>query len=99
MSEKKFKIEDCKLVTPDLNVIPKCLVQIRADANELTRRIECFIDNKREEIDLTNIQDFITKPIDSESSCARVDSIMIRNENTKGHLRSNYSLLHLHSFW
>lgn len=42
-------------------VVPKELLQIRADESEMKRRINCFIERKREEIDLNNIQEFIER--------------------------------------
>lgn len=68
-------------------VVSKNLLQIRADDSEMKRRIASFIDRKREEINDSNVQDFITDKEDDEMRCARVDSTVYRIKGSKGHLK------------
>lgn len=68
-------------------MIPTSLIQINADEKEVFRRIECFIEKKREEIDKSNVHDFIEAGIDFDS-CARVTSVIFRTKDSKGHLKS-----------
>ncbi|XP_055371781.1 molybdopterin synthase catalytic subunit [Condylostylus longicornis] len=81
---------DCKVIISNL---PKHLIQINADDNEVQRRIKCFIDKKRQEIDINNILDFTTtnelagKSENIEESCARLNAVLIKSKNCKGHLR------------
>jgi molybdopterin synthase catalytic subunit len=90
LSKKPLNFNDCKVL--DANPIPKNLIQISADSTEIARRLACFVEKKREEIDQNNIQDFIVRsevkaPDEKEFSCARVDSIIFRQKDSKGHLR------------
>lgn len=71
-------------------VVPKDLQQIRVDNTEIQRRIDCFINRKRDEINSNNIQDFITGEADAvtgESTCARVHSTVYRIKDSKSHLK------------
>lgn len=69
-------------------IVPNDLLQIRADEMEIRRRLNCFIDRKREEIDLGNVQDFIAEEcVDTESTCARVNSRVHRAKGTNTHLK------------
>lgn len=71
-------------------IVPKKLLQIRADGSEIKRRIACFVNRKRDEINSNNVQDFITetKPTDeAETTCARVNSTVYRIKGSKGHLK------------
>lgn len=71
-------------------VVSKKLLQIRANESEIKRRIASFIGRKREEINSSNVQDFITEtPLDddNEMRCARVDSTVYRIKGSKGHLK------------
>lgn len=81
----KFNIDDCKVM--DLQTVPSSLIQINADEQEVYRRIKCFIEKKREEIDKTNVHDFIETGSDVDS-CARVNSVVFRTKDSKGHLKS-----------
>ena len=68
------------------------LIQIAAGEQEINRRIDCFVQKKREEIDLHNIMDFTTATHSEDtaaqnSTCARTDSIIIKQEQSKCHLR------------
>lgn len=48
------------------NDVPAMLVQIRANEQELRRRVDCFVQQKREEINHNNVQDFIEPANDDE---------------------------------
>lgn len=78
-----LRFEDCKVV--DELQIPVTLVRINVDEDEMQRRIQSFIDLKRDEINKSNLRDFIV-PADSES-CARTASNVYRLKDSKGHLR------------
>lgn len=69
-------------------VVPKEMLQIRADEQEINRRVNCFIERKRKEIDLNNIEDFIEKneKVENDDSCARVYSSVYRIKGAKAHL-------------
>lgn len=84
--------------------VPQRLVQIHANAAELRRRLNCFVDQKRDEINQNNVQDFI-EPADpacrtatgddsgggaesEEMSCARIRSSVYRSKDASSHLRS-----------
>lgn len=73
----------------------KHLIQINADESEVDRRINCFVDRKREEIDMNNVRDFIV-PTDSEDlleySCARVNSSVFRKKDSNTHLEGTLKL-------
>ena len=81
----------------DLRTIPSSLIQINANEQEVCRRIKCFIEKKREEIDRSNVHDFIESGSDVDS-CARVNSVIFRTKDSKGHLKSERftSLLRKH---
>lgn len=81
----KLNIDDCKII--DSHAVPSSLIQINADEQEVCRRIKCFIEKKREEIDRSNIHDFIETGSDVDS-CARVNSVVFRTKDSKGHLKS-----------
>ncbi|CAO1411776.1 unnamed protein product [Diamesa serratosioi] len=80
----KLNIHDCKVM--DFGKIPSSMIQINADEKEVCRRIISFIEKKREEIDRTNVNDFIEAGC-SVDSCARVNSAIFRTQDNKGHLR------------
>lgn len=63
------------------------LVQITCSSEEINRRINMFINRKREQVNQSNVRDFCGLA-SVENSCARVDSKLIRSKNTKSHLRS-----------
>lgn len=60
---------------------------------EVNRRVNCFVDRKREEINVNNVQDFIEIPAtdvatpEEEFSCARVNSSVYRIKNASSHLK------------
>lgn len=69
--------------------MPNDLLQIRADEMEIKRRLNCFIERKREEIDINNVHDFIAERRTdvAESTCARVNSTIHRVKGTNTHLK------------
>lgn len=73
----------------DKIVIDPNLVQIRADSEELNRRIKSFIERKRQQVNTVNVQEFCchSERNDNENSCARVDAILIRRKDSKSHVR------------
>jgi len=64
------------------------LIQIKAESDEeVKRRIEAFIKNKRNEIDERNIREFISPfTTEAESSCARVEAMYVHREGGKSHI-------------
>lgn len=77
----QLNFDDCQIEDEPL---PKYLIQIGVDENEVRRRVTCFVDRKREEIDCNNIRDFIDNETtnaedeEEEFSCARVNSTVYR---------------------
>lgn len=69
------------------------LVQIRVNDSELNRRVECFLKRKRDEINLFNINDYKKHSCETKSeevqkeSCARTQSILIKQQQSSGHLK------------
>lgn len=97
LKRNRLDFEDCQI---EADTVGQNLVQISADEREINRRIQCFVEKKREEIDLNNIRDFTTTPNirikeedgnteESEeiTSCARTNGIVIKQVDSKGHLR------------
>lgn len=90
-------MDDCNV---SIATIPKNLVQIHADETEVNRRVNCFVERKREEINVNNVQDFIEMPpansvgvtsaTEEEVSCARVYSSVFRNKDASSHLKGNF---------
>lgn len=70
---------------------PPHLIQIKATNEEIDERIEKFMKRKRNEINRCNVKDFCMKDIDTECeySCARIDSVLIKRKDSKGHLQVN----------
>lgn len=90
-----INFEICCPINNDV-IVPKHLFQIRADEAEIKRRLNCFIERKREEIDVNNVQDFIAKPMSNtgnqeEDSCARVRSTIYRVKGSNSHLKGKQS--------
>lgn len=57
---------------------------------QVNRRIAAFIKRKREENNLNNLRDFCfhgARIVERDFSCARVDAVVIRNKNSKSHLK------------
>ncbi|XP_053613395.1 molybdopterin synthase catalytic subunit [Plodia interpunctella] len=70
--------------------IDKSLVQINVSNEELEKRIQNFIERKREQVNISNIQDFTPEGVsetgDTET-CARVRTQFVRRSDSKGHLK------------
>lgn len=62
------------------------LIQVKASDAELKRRMEAFMDYKRNQVNQSNIRDFCGNANDA-STCARVDAVVVRQKDSKGHLR------------
>lgn len=90
-----LNFEDCQVEDVSL---PKHLVQIGVDETEVNRRVSCFVERKREEIDINNIKDFIgdneLKSTETEYSCARVNS-SVYGMDSGTHLKGNNSVFSL----
>ncbi|KAG7200183.1 hypothetical protein KM043_000617 [Ampulex compressa] len=71
-------------------IIDSNLVQIRASPEELTHRIESFIERKRQQVNMVNVQEFCCHRVQSEEttdSCARVDAMLVRRKDSKSHVK------------
>ncbi|XP_031769261.1 molybdopterin synthase catalytic subunit isoform X1 [Galleria mellonella] len=67
------------------------LVQINVSSEELQQRMQNFIERKRQQVNISNIQDFIpsqgvNEPEDTET-CARVRTQFVKRSDSKGHLK------------
>lgn len=94
------KLKKFKLDTQQATKVPTVaahLVQIKAQNDEIEERIQKFMERKREEINLANVRDFCQRNVNSlddlKESCARVDSMLIKRKDSKGHLQGSYVLL------
>ncbi|XP_004923393.2 molybdopterin synthase catalytic subunit isoform X1 [Bombyx mori] len=68
--------------------IDKNLVQINVSSEELQKRIQNFIERKREQVNYGNIQDFVPgRRQDEEDTCARVRAQFVKRNDSKGHLK------------
>lgn len=71
--------------------VDKNLVQINVSSEELQQRIQNFIERKREQVNVSNIHDFIPNKSESEleetETCARVRTQFVRRNDSKGHLK------------
>lgn len=88
----------CPVKCPAGDQLPKNLVQIHADEAEVNRRLNCFVERKREEINETNIKDFIEQEkelsgTDQDETCARVRSSVYRYKDASSHLKGEMRLL------
>ena len=95
-SDERNSVNDSslKVVDHQCNIDPK-YVQITASNDEIERRIEAFIERKREEINTHNVLEFCSRHLvndePNEFSCARTDSTgLIRKKNSSSHLRKSY---------
>ncbi|XP_044265136.1 molybdopterin synthase catalytic subunit [Tribolium madens] len=78
---KKFKLEtEPRVEAPH---IPPHLIQIKAPNSDLNKRIENFMEMKRNEININNVREFCT----SDCNCARVDAVLQKRKDSKGHLQ------------
>ncbi|XP_023950000.2 molybdopterin synthase catalytic subunit [Bicyclus anynana] len=75
--------------TPE--IIDKNLVQINVSSEELDKRIQNFIERKREQVNISNIHDFIPSKGENEAedmeTCARVRTQFVKRSDSKGHLK------------
>ncbi|XP_063919210.1 molybdopterin synthase catalytic subunit [Zophobas morio] len=82
---KKFKLDfDQKVEVP---TVSPHLVQIKASNTDLTKRIENFMERKRNDINVNNVREFCTSERNSEFTCARVDAVLQKRKDSKGHLQ------------
>lgn len=88
-----MNFESCCALDNQIEVA-KRLQQIRADSSEIKRRINCFVNRKRDEINNYNVQDFISNQtskdmsaIENDMTCARVNSTLYRAKGSKSHLK------------
>ncbi|BFF91699.1 molybdopterin synthase catalytic subunit [Drosophila madeirensis] len=94
-SLNSFNYSACECVVDESNVVPRNLVQIRANDSELIKRLECFFKRKRSEINLHNVMDFkqsnLMSNMDSSTeanvSCARTQSTVSKQEQSNCHLK------------
>ncbi|XP_051160771.1 molybdopterin synthase catalytic subunit [Leptopilina boulardi] len=71
--------------------IDSSIVQVRANSEELNRRIQAFISRKREHVNLLNIQEFCIhgneNQKEDEFSCARVNAVLFKHKDSKSHVK------------
>ncbi|XP_049878199.1 molybdopterin synthase catalytic subunit [Pectinophora gossypiella] len=67
--------------------VDKNLVQINVTPEELDKRIQNFIERKRDQVNISNIHDFLPGRGDEEETCARVKAQFVRRSDSKGHLK------------
>lgn len=85
----KLNFDDCSVKGA---TVPSNLVQIHADELEINRRVNCFVERKRDEINENNLQDFI-EPVPTNSAdnadmtCARIRSTVYHTKDSRTHLR------------
>ncbi|XP_047512367.1 molybdopterin synthase catalytic subunit [Pieris napi] len=68
----------------------KNLVQINVSNEEIQKRIHHFIERKRAQVNLSNIQDFIPRrenETEDMETCARVRTQFVKRNDSKGHLK------------
>ena len=72
--------------------VPSHLIQIKASRENLNERICNFLNLKRDEINRSNVRDFCRKEASSEveTSCARIESILLKRKDAKGHLQGKH---------
>ncbi|XP_060826551.1 molybdopterin synthase catalytic subunit [Bombus pascuorum] len=81
--EEVEKEEDDVIIDPNL-------IQIRATPAELNHRISSFIERKRQQVNIVNVQEFCCQRDqndENDNSCARVDAILIRRKDSKSHVK------------
>lgn len=81
-SDERIDHPNCSLndEANSLNLAPPHLVQIHARKAEINRRIDAWIRNKRQEIDILNVEDFCLHAGFSKDTCARVDAMHVHRE-------------------
>lgn len=99
-SLSSFNYSACPCQVEESHDVPQKLVQIRVNDAELSKRLECFVNRKRDEINSQNIIDFKHPPADSvpelSDSCARTQSTVIKQEKSNCHIKG--WLLSFYSF-
>lgn len=70
-------------------VVGKDLQQINANQSEIQRRVDCFVHRKREDININNIQNFISEGggEDQGMSCSRTNSTIFTVKESKTYLK------------
>lgn len=64
------------------------LVQITANRTEIKRRIEAFMEKKRQDVDRLNARDFCNRITESTTdSCARADAVYVSFYGHKSHIK------------
>ncbi|XP_046819375.1 molybdopterin synthase catalytic subunit isoform X1 [Vespa crabro] len=89
-SNEKGSLEDVEMPVEEPVLFDPNLVQIRASSDELKHRIESFIQRKRQQVNLVNVQEFCCyreQCNEKQNSCARVDAILIRRKDSKSHVK------------
>lgn len=96
--KKKFKstsginFDACCPIRNDV-LIPRDLLQINANELEIQRRVNCFIERKRDEINLNNIQNYrndVTDDPDGQGmTCSRVSSSAFSTRGMSSHLKGS----------
>ncbi|PNF34914.1 Molybdopterin synthase catalytic subunit [Cryptotermes secundus] len=88
-SSEEVRVPDVQEPYPVPTEVPPHFIQIKAGCKEIACRISSFIKRKREQVNLGNIQDFCYhgNATASDSSCARIDALLIRRKDSKSHLR------------
>lgn len=90
----KLNFDECVVESV---TVPSNLVQIHADELEINRRVNCFVERKRDEINENNLQDFI-EPLPTNSAdnaedmtCARIRSTVYHTKDSRTHLRGEFN--------
>jgi len=95
-----FNYAACPCKVEESHDVPRTLVQIRVNDAELAKRLECFVNRKRAEINSQNVIDFKSSFADSENdlsdSCARTQSTIIKQEQSNCHLKGGYYFYNYH---
>ncbi|CAH1107639.1 unnamed protein product [Psylliodes chrysocephalus] len=91
-SHRKFDIKQSVEVS---RVLPH-LIQIKATKDEVENRINKFMERKRSEININNIQEFCRSDRNSDFICARVDAEVLKRKDSKSHLQVNRVLNSYH---
>ncbi|XP_016952732.1 molybdopterin synthase catalytic subunit [Drosophila biarmipes] len=90
-SKSAFNYAACPCKVEESHDVPRNLVQIRVNDAELAKRLECFVNRKRDEINSQNVIDFKSSfalsDKDLSDSCARTQSTIIKQEQSNCHLK------------
>nr|CAD7414753.1 unnamed protein product [Timema poppensis] len=70
------------------NMLVEMSVALSESGHGIERRISSFIERKREQVNLSNIHDFCHRDnVQVETSCARVNAVLLCRKDSKSHLR------------